>query len=89
MKKSKLQVLKLFFMKNILERKFKKIFSFPVFLNFRNLTLTSKKNGRLRTNQLVVFKDFFFINVINYFVDQLVHLRLVYIIVKVILLLNN
>jgi hypothetical protein len=47
-------------MKLILERKFKKMFSFPVFLNFRSLTLTSKKELRLQSNQLIVFKDFFF-----------------------------
>ncbi len=60
LKKSKLQVLKIFFMKLILERKLKTIFSFPVLLNFRLLTLTSKKELRLQTNQLVVYKDFFF-----------------------------
>lgn len=59
-KKSKIQILKIFFFKLILERKLKKFFDFPVILNFRNLTLTSKKELRLQTNQRVVYKDFFF-----------------------------
>ncbi len=59
-KKSKLQVLKLYFMKLILERQFKKFFTFPVILNFRNLSFTSKQELRVQTNQMVVFKDFFF-----------------------------
>lgn len=59
-KKSKIQLVKLYFFKLLLERELKKFFFFPVFLNFRQLTLTSKKELRLQTNQRVVYKDFFF-----------------------------
>jgi hypothetical protein len=59
-KKSKIQTLKLFFMKLILERKLQKIFKFPIILNFRVLSSMSKKERRIQTTQKVVFEDFFF-----------------------------
>ena len=60
LKKSKIQTLKLYFMKLLLERKLQKLFKFPVFFNFRHLMFTNKAELRLQTNQTVVFNDCFF-----------------------------
>lgn len=59
-KKSKLQVFKLYFIKLILERQLQKLLNFSVLLNFRNLLFLSKALLRLRTNQAVVYQDNFF-----------------------------
>ena len=59
-KKSKLQILKLYFMKLIIERNLRKIFNFPIFCNFRLLILMNKKLKRLRVSQSIVYEDCFF-----------------------------
>jgi hypothetical protein len=60
LKKSKLQFLRIFLMKIILERLLQKIYKFPIICNFRHLMIMPKKLVRLRSTQGTIIEQFFF-----------------------------